>query len=778
MQPFKLPDFYVPHPARLNPNLNAARAHTKAWAREMGILAAPQNEDEPGIWSEYNFDRHDYALFCAYIHPEAPTPELSLMTDWNVWAFYVDDFFLKVYKQSQDRAGAKQYLDRVLLFMPVDLFSPIPIPTNPTERGLADVWLRTAPSKSKAWRARIIESTRSLLEASFGELESESRQRLSNPIEYIEMRRRVGGALWSADLVEHAMFVEVPERVANTRPMRVLKDTFADAVHLRNDIFSYQREVIKEGELTNGVLVIEHFLGLDAQRAANLVNDLLNSRLDQFDHTIATELNVLFEEYCLSPQEQSDVFDYIRGLQDWQSGSHEWHIQTSRYLNAFDTEEKCTTTTGFISGLTGLGTSAGQITQARLDQKRFRNSRHTPYQKVGPVCPPKFYMPFVPEMNPHLESARQHQKEWTRQMGMTTALPGRPGVFIWDEVGAERENISLFSSMADPYATAAELNIGMDWMLWGAYVDDYFAKVFVPTRDLASAKQCHTRLAQFMPLDPSQPIAIPSTPIERSLADLWLRTTATFSSREKRLFRRVVEDMVGSWLWELTNLIQNRIPDLIDYVEMRRITSGSGLFLFSTSIQAQGIPPEVYRTRTMQELNNAAIDYVCMTNDIVSYQREIEFEGDMHNVVFVVQRFLDCSKVQAVELVNDLMTSRMKQFEHIAAIELPILCENFDLNSTARKQLLRHVKVLQDFMCGSLHWHTTSSRYHESELRRQYRSFTGGPGGLGTSAVYIMETSSSGVVGQPTSSLPPRKEPFAVPHPALPFLKKGEVEAS
>ena len=42
--------------------------------------------------------------------------------------------------------------------------------------------------------------------------------------------------------------------------MRVLRDTFADAVHLRNDLFSYQREVEDEGENANIVLVLERFL--------------------------------------------------------------------------------------------------------------------------------------------------------------------------------------------------------------------------------------------------------------------------------------------------------------------------------------------------------------------------------------------------------------------------------------------------------------------------------------------------------------------------------------
>src|SRR5947209_6842880 len=110
MQPFELPDFYVPYPARLNPHLDSARTHTKAWAREMGILDAPPDAPGANIWDERKFDSMDFALLCAYTHPDAPSHELDLVTDWYVWVFYFDDHFLEVYKRSQDQAGAKEYL--------------------------------------------------------------------------------------------------------------------------------------------------------------------------------------------------------------------------------------------------------------------------------------------------------------------------------------------------------------------------------------------------------------------------------------------------------------------------------------------------------------------------------------------------------------------------------------------------------------------------------------------------------------------------------------------
>lgn len=780
MQPFELPDFYVPWPARQNPKLEIARAHAKTWAQEVGILGTPQDKNSTPIWNEQTFDRHDYALFCAYIHPEAPEPELNLMTDWNVWAFYVDDYFLQVYKQPKDRAGAKEYLDRVLPFMPAEI-KPLPAPTNPMERGLADLWLRTAPAKSEAWRRRIIESMRRLLEAFLWELDSMSQQRLANPIEYIEIRRQVGAALWSADLVEHAMFVEIPERIAATRPIQVLKNTFADAVHLRNDLFSYPREVLKEGELTNAVLVIERFLEIKTQHAANLVNDLLTSRLQQFEHTVLTELAPLFQEYGLDPLEQAQMLTYIRGLQDWQSGAHEWHIQTSRYLNP-----RAGQTSSPGSFIPNFGTSAMRITPDALGLNRFKNYKHVPYKKVGPTRLPKFYMPFAAQINPHLETARRHSKAWARRQGMLDRLPSHPAVFIRDEHSFEATDVAFFSALAQPTATASQLNQYACWMVWGTYADDYFAAVYGHTRDLVGAKIFQTRLAAFMPLDLTMAAAVPLTPVERGLADLWATVAETLTIEQRGLFRKLIDELIGSWLWELSNRIQNRVPDPIDYVEMRHKTSAADLMLvFIRLAHAQDVPSEIYRTLTLHELNHVAMDYAGLNNDIVSYQKEIEFEGDLNNSVLVIENFLSCDRTQAVEIVNNLTTARIKQFEHIVATELPVLFENFNLDTRARRQVLGYVEELQTFIYASFQWHITSGCYKEFELQRSAKAFSGSLTGLGTSAARILTANGRGDVTAPAISVlsqadqttretPKETKIFAISHLAPPFAKKKE----
>ncbi len=743
-QPFELPSFYVPWPARLNPNLEAARVHSKAWAYEMGILGAAEGSEDHGIWDERKFDAHDYALLCSYTHPDADESMLNLVTDWYVWVFFFDDHFLELYKRSQDMAGAKKYLNGLPAFMPVQPQETPPEPQNAVERGLVDLWARTIPNASQDWVIRFSESTINLLQESLWELANINQNRVANPIEYIEMRRKVGGAPWSANLVEHAVRAEIPPEIAPTRPIRVLKDTFSDGVHLRNDIFSYQREVEEEGENANCILVLERFLNIDTQRAANLTNDLLTSRMQQFENSFFTELPILFEEYGLNPEERFKTLLYAKGLQDWQSGGHEWHMKSSRYMNKGGGDSS--TFSLFLGGPTGLGTSAANIGKLynALGLGRFKSFTHIPYQPVGPVTLPKFYMPFSTSLSPHLNAARRHSKEWARQMGMLDSLPGIPEAVIWDDHKFDVADVALCGALIHPDASGPELNITACWLVWGTYADDYFPALYGHSRNMAGAKVFNARLSAFMPLD-SSPIPEPTNPVERGLADLWSRTAGPMSANARRQFRRAIEDMTESWLWELANQIQNRIPDPIDYVEMRRKTFGSDLTM-SLSRLAQGdeIPQEIYQTRSMRQLDNSAADFACLTNDIFSYQKEIEFEGELNNGVLVIQNFLNCDKFQAVEIVNNLMTTRALQFQHIVATELPVLFDDFNLDKNTREKLHRYVERLQQWMCGVLKWHIAVDRYKEFELCNSSpaQQLLRGPTGLGTSAARIRSVAS------------------------------------
>jgi germacradienol/geosmin synthase len=712
MQAFTLPEFYLPYPARLNPHLAGTRQHSTEWARQLGMLDAPK----PGggvVWDQAALEAMDYPLMCAYAHPDCDQATLDLVTDWYVWVFFFDDHFLEHFKYSRDHEGARAYLDHLELFM---ADNP-PEAENPAEAGLKDLWARTTPAMSQGWRDRFVTSTHNLMVESMWELDNIDIGRIANPVEYMQMRRRVGGAPWSANLVEFAATVpqgsaELPSRLAVTRQLNVLTDTFADAVHLRNDLFSYQREVREEGENSNAVLVFEKFLDISTQEAAELVNDLLTSRLQQFEHTALAEVPAMLIDQHAAPDEVAAVAGYVKGLQDWQAGGHEWHTQSSRYMN----------------GEKSRPTSTGAKT-------RIRQHSHLPFEQTGHLPVPALYMPYQFRTSPHLGGARDRSVIWTRSMGMLDEG-------LWDERRYRGFDLAHCAAMIHSDGPADQVDLATGWLTWGTYGDDYFG-----TLDLPRAKLAHDRLAQFMPLgtgDFAEPVAEPLNALERGLADLWRRVTAELiTARLRAQLRRDVLDMTGSWLWELANRAVDRIPDPVDYIEMRRKTFGSNLTMsLARPANEDVVPAGIYQTRVIRELETAAQDYACLTNDLHSYQKEVEFEGDLHNMVLVTQHFLGVDRWAAAAITAKLMNERMRQFEHLLSTGLPALfAERDDLGAQAQRTLLHEAELLKDWMSGILEWHRRSARYTDAELRRVYRGgFTLFPTGLGTSAARVPAT--------------------------------------
>ncbi|MEV3968664.1 germacradienol/geosmin synthase Cyc2 [Streptomyces sp. NPDC050698] len=719
-QPFELPPFYMPHPARLNPHLDEARAHSTRWAREMGML------EGSGVWEQADLDAHDYGLLCAYTHPDCDADALSLITDWYVWVFFFDDHFLEMYKRSPDRAAGKAHLDRLPLFMPLDLSAPVPKPRNPVEAGLADLWARTVPKMSEDWRRRFAVATEHLLNESMWELSNINEGRIANPVEYIEMRRKVGGAPWSAGLVEYAT-AEVPAAVAGTRPLRVLMETFSDAVHLRNDLFSYQREVEDEGENSNGVLVLETFFGCTTQEAADIVNDVLTSRLHQFEHTAFTEVPAVALEKGLTPDEVAAVAAYTKGLQDWQSGGHEWHLRSSRYMN-----ENAARGDSPWPGCSGIGTSAADVrallatakavgaSHTRSGQSgRLRSFTHVPYQKVGPSRIPDIRMPFPLHLSPHVDHARRSLRDWVGRMGILTEG-------VWDEDKLRAYDLPLCSAGLDPDATPEALDLSAQWLAWGTYGDDYYPLVYGHRRDLAAARLTTARLSDCMPLAGETPPP-PANAMERGLADLWARTTAQMAPEARRTLKNAIDVMTESWVWELLNQLHNRVPDPVDYLEMRRATFGSDLTLSLCRMgHGPSVPPEVYRSGPVRSLENAAMDFACLVNDVFSYQKEIEFEGEMHNAILVVQTFFGCDYPTGLGIVHDLLNQRMRQFEHVVEHELPVLYDDFRLSREARAAMATYVADLRNWMSGILNWHRAVDRYKDEWLSRRAHGFLPG----------------------------------------------------
>ena len=701
-EPFELPEFYLPHPPRLNPHLETAREHIKGWATQMGMLEVAPKSLGSSVWDEEKLDFMDIALLTSYTHPDASAAELELITHWYVWVFYFDNHFLAACKRSPDLA--QEFLDRLPAFMPLDLSDSTTVPANPMETGLADLWPRTASAMSEHWRARFSDSTRILVRESLAELSDIDDSQVLNPIDYIEMRRNVGISGWSALLVEHAAGAEIPSQMADMRPMRVLKDSFADGVQLRNDIFTYRPDVEDEGETSNGVQVVQRFLVCTLQRAVDIVNELITSRLQQFESTALTEVPLLCGEYGLGPGDWVNVLHYVKGLQDWQAGWHEWHVRSRRGTKVQSVDD-----------LAAELPDSGRIscTAARLGLARRAAAVAWPTtaatagsEDASHVELPEIYMPFPAGSNPQLDAVRPKVKAWATEMGMLAS-----GLTDWDESSFDSADQTRLAALMYPDAPSSTFEMAALWNTWAFFFADFFDETFQLRRDLVGARAFLDRLPAFMSIAHPEAVPVPTNVVERGLADLWPRTASAMPAHWRRWHSESFQRFAQSLLWEISNLIENRIPDPVDYVEMRRRTNAlevpTLLLHYTHGVE---ISPEIHGARPMRTLVKAVLDWHGLINDVFSYRKDVE-QGEIHNGVLVVRRFLDCELQQAVSITHDFVTSRLRRFEHIVAAHLPRLADELDLDGSGQENIDRYIQGLRDLMAGLVHYYLATNRY-------------------------------------------------------------------
>ncbi len=353
---FELPEFQIDRAARCNPQLETARAHTAAWAGQVKLVD-PTTDAMP--WTEAQLAANDFGLLCSHKFPDAPLEALNTITDWYTWLFYLDDYLIQTFARTSDMAGATAYLARIPQFVPVDLDQDGPAPANPTERAVADVWSRTAPSMSDGWRCRIRAGVEQLLAGHLQELQHAGARHTANPIEYLEMKRKTTGGHVASCLAEFAQGAELPAVVATGPTMRALVDAVNDSALLLNDIFSYDREAADAAETANMVLVLQKYLGCGPQRAVEATNDLLTARIQQFEHIADVEIPEMYEAHHLTADERSTVSGLVDNLRDWLPGWLEWHKRAARYLGE-DTVALTPSIPRRLAGPTGLGTATAR----------------------------------------------------------------------------------------------------------------------------------------------------------------------------------------------------------------------------------------------------------------------------------------------------------------------------------------------------------------------------------------------------------------------------------
>ncbi|QRW10084.1 terpene synthase [Ceratobasidium sp. AG-Ba] len=122
------------------------------------------------------------------------------------------------------------------------------------------------------------------------------------------------------------------------------------------------------------------------------------------------------------------------------------------------------------------------------------------------------------------------------------------------------------------------------------------------------------------------------------------------------------------------------------------------------------LPEQFHDDPVMFELELAANDIICWTNDIYSFPTEYA-QGDPQSLVFVDMYNEQTDLQSAVNHVEKLAYERIKQFIDVKS-RLPSFGPKLD------PQIGRYVQGLEYWIQGTVHWVFTSPRYFGTDTEK------------------------------------------------------------
>ncbi|KAF8507833.1 terpenoid synthase [Hysterangium stoloniferum] len=264
----------------------------------------------------------------AYCYNDADDNRLRVVCDFINILFHLDDLFDNL--STRDTVAFSDVVMNALtsphayrIILPSG--TKLPEAEPEASRIVRDFWGRCIADMAPSVQARFCENMNAFLKSLEAESKSRGDDSLPSIAEFMSLRRDNGGCRPSFDLLEYSFGIELPDFVMDDPSITLLSDCANDFIALTNDIFSYNVEQSR-GDTYNVVVIVMKSFKLDLQGAVDHIGNMCRETLELFQATKASlpSWNVEVDK---------DVALYIKGLEDWMSGSLHWSLFVSeRYF--------------------------------------------------------------------------------------------------------------------------------------------------------------------------------------------------------------------------------------------------------------------------------------------------------------------------------------------------------------------------------------------------------------------------------------------------------------
>lgn len=291
-------------------------------------------------------------------------------------------------------------------------------------------------------------------------------------------------------------------------------------------------------------------------------------------------------------------------------------------------------------------------------------------------------------MSPYVERVNTETFDWLVDTGI-----------VKDAETVERYRAAKYGWLGArtyPYAEHHTLRLATDWCVWLFAFDDGFCE----SRGAGEMTRALPRL--FTVLDDLQAGQEVEDVFARTLLEIKSRISAYGDDDQLDRWRSVTKDYLFAQVWEAANREADVVPQVEDYIFMRRRT-GAMLTVFSLIdiASGRGLSPEEWRHPDVRAITESANDIVVWDNDLISYAKESDGTNSSNNLVNVLASHRGYSRQRAMETIGVM---RNQAIDDMVALRP-------SLEALGSEAVLAYVRGLEYWISGSVDYSLTSSRY-------------------------------------------------------------------
>ncbi|MEU6760227.1 hypothetical protein [Streptomyces sp. NPDC046685] len=268
-----------------------------------------------------------------------------------------------------------------------------------------------------------------------------------------------------------------------------------------------------------------------------------------------------------------------------------------------------------------------------------------------------------------------------------------------------------------PKAGGPDLDVMTDVITWTAVCDDFFDgpagddPVFAAdvVRALLSTTAPYGE-AGAHPAAAPPPVPPGAEGLAGATADLWHRLQAPMTERWRERAARNWARFLRSFLAEAAARRSGTVPDLRDYLALRRETMAMYVYLDATERTGRyEVPERVLADPTVRRLAELEIDILAHCNDVHSVEHE-EARGDTHNLVLVLEAAGGHGRARVIEEIRGRVGGLAQEFQRLAA-GIPALCDRLSCDPYERLSTERHLRAMTRQLRVTYDWSLATRRY-------------------------------------------------------------------